>query len=98
MPDVISFLIDRQVLHLGDTIKSDHISADVVMIPMCGDVCFSPKQAVKYLKKVKPKLVIPIHYHNDNFITDTNVFVEALDKAGFEYRIMKDKETIEPDI
>ncbi len=94
-PEVISFLIDRRILHMGDTIKSDQVPAEVVFIPMCGDVCFSPKDAVKYLKKVKPQLVIPIHYDNEKFITDTNVFAEALEKGGFEYKILKDKETVE---
>ncbi len=93
-PDVISFLIDRRILHLGDTIKSSQVPAEVVFIPMCGDVCFSPKEAIKYLKKVKPQLVIPIHYHNERFITDTSVFAEALAKAGFEHKILKDQETI----
>jgi len=93
-PEVIGFLIDRMILHTGDSIDTDKVQAEIVLICMCGQVCYEPKNAIKYLKKVKPSLVIPMHYHNDNFITDTQVFTEALDKAGIKYRILKNKEAI----
>ncbi|MDD5341946.1 MAG: MBL fold metallo-hydrolase [Patescibacteria group bacterium] len=93
-PEVIGFLIDRQLLHLGDTVKSDKVPAEIVLIPMCGQVCFSPKDAVKYLKKIKPQLAIPMHYHNENYITDTAVFAKAFEEAKIPYRILEERESI----
>ncbi|MDP3964549.1 MAG: MBL fold metallo-hydrolase [bacterium] len=95
-PEVIGFLIDNTILHPGDTVYIDpQVQAEVLLLPMCDTVTFSPNQAAAYALRLQPKLVIPIHYHNERFLRDTSVMRRALQNVNVPYKIMADQEEIE---
>lgn len=95
-PEVIGFFINNCLLHPGDCLYIDPaVKPEILLLSMCDTVAFSPAQAATYAFRIQPKLVIPMHYHNKRFITDTAVFAQALEHVNVPYRIMKEQETIE---
>jgi L-ascorbate metabolism protein UlaG (beta-lactamase superfamily) len=51
-------LTDKQLEILGDI--------DVLIVPVGGDGCYNPEQAVKAVNAVEPRIVIPMFYQSDN--------------------------------
>jgi len=56
-----------KVYHAGDTefipeMESADYKCDVALLPCGGHFTMDPEQALKAVEKIKPKLVIPIHY------------------------------------
>ncbi len=93
-PEVIGFLIDEAFYHPGDTIATeDPPYADVVAVPICGQVTMNPEEAAKWVTKINPKLAIPMHYHNPKFITDPQLFVQAMKGSGISVKVLADGES-----
>ncbi len=95
-PDVIGFLLGDKLYHPGDTIYLEEKPyADVVLVPICGTVVMDGKEAAKFVKEIKPKLAIPIHYSNDKFPTTTDEFEKEMSDSDIKFKVLKDKESIE---
>jgi len=94
-PEVIGFLIDDAFYHPGDTVATDDPPyADVVAVPICGQVTMDPFEAAGWVKLIKPRFTIPMHYHNPKFITDPQLFVQAMDGSNVEVRVLSDGESL----
>ncbi|MFO7872416.1 MAG: MBL fold metallo-hydrolase [Candidatus Undinarchaeales archaeon] len=53
-----------KIYHSGDSDlidEMDKIKADVALLPVSGTYVMNPKEAVEAVKKIKPKLAIPMH-------------------------------------
>ncbi len=95
-PDVIGFLIEDKVYHPGDTIYLEEKPyADVVFVPIGGTVVMDGKEAVRFVKEINPKLVIPIHYSSPKYPTTTDEFEKEMQDSGINFKILKDGENIE---
>lgn len=64
---------DMNIAHLGDLghILSDEqinnlIPTDIVMIPVGGTYTIGPDDAIKVIRQINPKIIIPMHYHTSN--------------------------------
>ncbi|RLG76413.1 MAG: Zn-dependent hydrolase [Thermoprotei archaeon] len=60
---------DLNIVHLGDlgTLPEDELlreitPADILMVPVGGVYTISPSEAAEVVKKIKPKIAIPMHY------------------------------------
>ncbi len=96
-PDVIGFLVDDIFYHPGDTIYLEQKpKSKIIFVPMCGTVVMNPKEAAKFSKEINPEVVIPIHYDNTNYITDTSEFEKEM--LGQNFKILKNGESIEIDL
>lgn len=98
MPDVIGFLIDNIFYHPGDSILVDNkLQTQIIAIPISGSVTMNPEEAIQFAKKIKPNLIIPMHYepHPLHPINDTKLFNKLIKKTKLNYKILKDGETIE---
>ncbi len=63
---VFTYLIDGiSVCHLGDIGEDDppaDLKVDVLLIPVGGTYTIDAQKAYEYVKKLKPHIVIPMHY------------------------------------
>lgn len=98
--------VDRiRICHLGDLghelgpIDLEKIgSVDILLIPVGGKYTIGPREATRVIARMKPKIVVPMHYQTDKtnmpiasvdeFITGKDN-VTILDGTGFE--TMKEK-------
>ncbi|MFH1053049.1 MAG: MBL fold metallo-hydrolase [Candidatus Woesearchaeota archaeon] len=95
-PDVIGFLIDDKIYHPGDTLYMEEKPyADVVFVPICGSVVMDGVEAAKFVKEIKPKLAIPIHYSSPKYPTTTDEFENQMSDSGIKIKILENKGTIE---
>lgn len=79
VPNIV-FMVDSEdlrVCHLGDlgtelTEKQlDEISTvDVLMIPIGGKHTMDSKEAIELIRKIEPKIVIPMHYKMEGYTID----------------------------
>ena len=63
---------DLKVVHMGDIgCMMDDVSklknCDVLMIPIGGYYTIDTKEALKYIERIQPRIVIPMHYHSHEF-------------------------------
>ena len=63
---------DLKVVHMGDIgCMMDDVSklknCDVLMIPIGGYYTIDTKEALKYIERIKPRIVIPMHYRSHEF-------------------------------
>ena len=67
---------------------------DVALLPI-GDVyTMGPKDALRAVKMIRPKLVIPMHYNTFPLIVqDPHAFAEAVIAAGFQAAVLEPGET-----
>ena len=96
----IGFVIDdgkSRAYYCGDTIAFyNEIKADVVLVPICGhSVVMEPDIAVEFCQEINPKLVIPIHYDSHKHPLGTDKFEQEIKKTNLNYKILKNKESIE---
>lgn len=94
------FIIDNgklRVYHCSDTLCfRNEIKADVVLVPIYGNaVVMEPAVAVAFCQEINPKLVIPIHYDGPTHPQGTKKFEEEIKKTNLNYKILKNKESIE---
>ena len=96
-PEVIGFLIDDVFYHPGDSLYMKNKPwARVVAVPICGVVTMGPKDAIRFVREIKPDLVIPMHFepHPLHPINDTVLFEELIKKTDLKFKILKDGESI----
>ena len=61
-----------KIVHMGDIgCMMDEVSklksCDVLMIPIGGYYTIDTKEALKYIERIQPRIVIPMHYHSHEF-------------------------------
>lgn len=94
-PEVIGFLVDDAFYHPGDTMATDNPPhADVVAVPICGQVTMDPYEAAGWVKLIKPRFTIPMHYHNPKFITDPQLFVQAMGDSEIVTKVLSDGKSL----
>lgn len=92
--NVIGFLINKKFYHPGDTVYiEEKPKAEIIFVPICGTVVMNPKEAAKFSKEIKPKLIIPIHYDSPRFPVDINDFVREMN--SYNVKVLKNGESIE---
>jgi len=98
-PEVIGYKVTdkdgKSVYTPGDTIKLSNTDADVIAVPICGEVVLSIDQAKSELQRVNAKLVFPIHFDNPRFPVDVNDFAPAMVDTNIEVKVLKWGESIE---
>ncbi len=80
------FIIDLsgiKICHMGDIGENFNVelcekieSVDVLLIPVGGNYTIDAKTAFKYVQKINPKLVVPMHYKTKR----NNVEIESKDE------------------
>jgi len=90
---------DRRIAHLGDT-YIDGVrplkSIDILMVPIGGYFTMNISEAVRAVKMINPKLVIPMHYNTlPEVKADPKEFEAKAEKEGFSVRVMEFGEEIE---
>lgn len=91
----------RKIYHAGDTALMSDMALlaeekiDVALLPI-GDVfTMGPADALRAVKMIQPKLVIPMHYNTFPPIAqDPDAFAAAVKAAGFEARVLRPGETL----
>lgn len=99
MPNTIGFLIGDILYHPGDSLFIKNKPwAKIVTIPISGAVTMDPKEAIQFVKEIKPELVIPMHYEpSPKFhpVNDTKLFNKLIRKTKLKYKILRDGQIIE---
>jgi L-ascorbate metabolism protein UlaG (beta-lactamase superfamily) len=92
---------DKIVVNLGDTLfqeEWERLNPDILMIPIGGRSVgntMGEEEALKAVKIISPKKVIPCHYHCGVLLsrkfdkTDVDMFKSEVEKMGIECIIMK---------
>jgi len=97
--ETIGFLIKvkQSVYHCSDTLYlKDKPYADVVLVPISNDwITMGPTEAAIFIKEIKPRLAIPIHYEGIDHPMDPQKFLDEMSKSGINVQILKNRETIE---
>lgn len=97
--EVIGFLIQEKqsIYHCSDTLYlKDKPYADIVLVPISNrGVTMGPVEAAIFIKEIKPKMAIPIHYDNPRHPMDPNKFSDEMKDSGITVRILNDEEHIE---
>lgn len=91
----------RKIYHAGDTALMSDMALlaeekiDVALLPI-GDVfTMGPADALRAVKMIQPKLIIPMHYNTFPPIAqDPDAFAAAVKAAGFEARVLRPGETL----
>lgn len=97
-PENAGYVVNGRVYHPGDSVTVDVENIEVLLLPM-----FSPwatvLAAIEFAKRLKPKLVIPIH---DGFVKPffldgiyENMCRPVLEKEGIEFRPLGLGESVE---
>lgn len=99
------FLFDmggKRIYHAGDTALTMDMSLlakeniDVALLPIGDLFTMGPKDALRAVEMIKPKLVIPMHYNTFPPITqDAAAFAEQVEKLGVKARALKPGEELE---
>lgn len=89
----------KKLAHLGDTYidgVKPRINIDILFVPIGGYYTMNVDEAVKAVKLINPKLVIPMHYNTfDEIKANPEEFKTKAEKEGFKVRIMDFGEEIE---
>ena len=92
----------KRIYHAGDTALTSDMAflaeenIDVALLPIGDLFTMGPKDALRAVEMIKPKLVIPMHYNTFPPITqDADAFVEQVRKLGVEARALKPGEELE---
>lgn len=85
----------KKIYHAGDTalmsdmalLAEEHI--DVALLPI-GDVfTMGPADALRAVRMIQPKLVVPMHYNTfPPIVQDADAFAAAVEEAGFHARVL----------
>lgn len=81
---IFKFRMDgMNICHLGDLgqpcsaeLVEKILPVDILLIPVGGNYTIDAREAKEYVERIKPQIVIPMHYRTD----DLNVDIEKLDK------------------
>ena len=92
----------KRIYHAGDTALMTDMALlaeediDVALLPI-GDVfTMGPADALRAVKMIRPKLVVPMHY--DTFppiAQDPAAFADAVQAAGFQAKVLRPGESLE---
>lgn len=97
--EIIGFLIQEKqsIYHCSDTLYlKDKPYADIVLVPISNDwITMGPMEAAVFIKEIKPKMAIPIHYDSPRHPMDPNKFSNEMKDSGIKVRILNDEEHIE---
>ena len=91
----------KKIYHAGDTaLMSDMAllaeeNIDIALLPI-GDVfTMGPGDALRAVKMIQPKLVIPMHYNTfPPIVQDPDAFAAAVQAAGFQAKVLHPGETL----
>ena len=92
----------KKIYHAGDTaLMSDMAllaeeNIDVALLPI-GDVfTMGPEDALRAVKMIRPKLVVPMHYNTfPPIVQDAVAFASAVQEAGFQARVLRPGEILQ---
>lgn len=94
----IGFLIkgNKSVYHCSDCVyMKKKPYADVVLVPISNDyVTMGPEEASKFIKDIKPKLAIPMHYDGPMHPMDPEKFINEMKDSNIKVKILKNNESI----
>ena len=89
----------KRVAHLGDTYidgVKPLADIDLLLVPIGGFYTMNIDEAMEAVSRIKPKLVVPMHYGTfDQIKADPNEFARKAEKAGFKVKVLKVYEKIE---
>ena len=90
----------KKIYHAGDTgliadmaLLADE-DIDVALLPIGDLYTMGPDDALRAVKMIRPKLVIPMHY--DTFppiAQDADAFAAAVEAAGFKAKVLRPGES-----
>ena len=91
----------KKIYHAGDTALMSDMALlaeekiDVALLPI-GDVfTMGPGDALRAVKMIQPKLVIPMHYNTfPPIVQDPDAFAAAVQAAGFQAKVLHPGETL----
>ena len=91
----------KKIYHAGDTglmadmaLLTDE-EIDVALLPIGDLYTMGPADALRAVKMIRPKLVIPMHYNTFPAICqDADAFASAVDAAGFRATVLHPGETL----
>jgi len=99
--DAIGILVEAEgkvLYHTADTVlpMEDLPKADLVFVPIGGRNVFTIDEAVEFVKRIKPKIAIPMHYDHplDKEIKPKEL-AERLKGAGIEVKVLVFGESLE---
>lgn len=83
-----------KIVHMGDIgcqITDEELEAikgcDVLLIPVGGFFTIDAKEALKYVERIKPGIVIPMHYRKDSIgydmIATSDEFIKLCEEGGY---------------
>ena len=85
----------RKIYHAGDTALTLDMQLlaeedlDVALLPIGDFYTMGPEDALRAVKLIRPKLVIPMHYNTFPAIAqDPDAFAAAVEAAGFHARVL----------
>lgn len=99
VPEVAGVIVDdgeNQLYHPGDTVEIKSIGADIIAVPIAGTVTTTAEEARDQIArfKIKPKLVIPIHFENPAFLQEQDRFEAVMKEAGLKGKYLKNGESV----
>ena len=91
----------KKIYHAGDTglmadmaLLADE-EIDVALLPIGDWYTMGPADALRAVKMIRPKLVIPMHYNTFTHITqDADAFAAAVDAACFRAKVLRPGDSI----
>lgn len=94
---IYKYIIDGlHICHCGDlghTLSEEQIKqighVDTLLIPVGGIATIGPEQAVDIIKRLKPSLVIPMHFHTDVLNFTLGKLEHFLEKIGGGHHLGK---------
>ena len=90
---IFSYLIDGiRIVHLGDSGMCaeelpEGLSPDILFIPVGGHYTIDAEEAMRYIARLSPKIVIPMHYKVTGLTVDIEGVARFLDAAGKKYPV-----------
>ncbi len=90
---IFCFAIDDLiVVHLGDCgVKAEdlpkNLSPDILLIPVGGNYTIDAEEAMRYIERLSPKIVIPMHYHVEGLTVDIEGVGHFLSLAKEKYPV-----------
>ena len=88
-----------KIYHAGDTDVIDEmagIETDIALLPVGGTYTMDSAEAIEAVKKINPKLAIPMHY--GEVVGSTNDAINFCRRCPVECKVMKPYESWEVDI
>ena len=99
-----SFIVEiggMNIYHAGDTalmadmalLEEENI--DIALLPIGDFYTMGPKDALRAVKMIRPRLTIPMHYNTFPAIRqDPHAFAAAVENAGFSAKVLEPGESI----